>query len=257
MWCVQCRQEVPGIVAAGEGRFACPRCAEILCESNADSLPGTASDQGAADEGTSDDQDSAASRVDSWEVDEQLRHIQRLLRVERPDAAEQQLRLDESHPATPPGHIPELLTPNRNPSLQSAPSGSVLSAFAWAALLLGTMGFACGGILLGWSIWTERAELWNLGVPITLCGQIVLLLGLILQLDRLWHDSRRAAAKLDRVDRQLSQLHSGHRKLDAGPSSPSDAFYSHLSAGANPQLLLSDLKSQLDLLAAKLDEHDA
>ncbi len=133
----------------------------------------------------------------------------------------------------------------------------MISVFTWATLLLGTMGFACGGILLGWSIWAERTELWNLGVPITLCGQIVLLLGLILQLDRLWHDSRRAAAKLDRVDRQLSQLHSGSRRLDAGPASPSDAFYTHLSAGANPELLLSDLKSQLDLLAAKLDEHDA
>ena len=255
MWCTQCRQDVPGIVSAGEGRFACPRCAEILCESSADSLSGTASEVGA-----SDDQDSAASQVDSWEVDEQLRHIQRLLRVERPEekrsAAEQQLRLDASHPTPTPGHLAELLTPNRNPSRPSAASGAVLSAFTWAALLLGTMGFACGGILLGWSLWAERTELWNLGVPITLCGLIVLLLGLILQLDQLWHDSRRAAAKLDQVDRQLSQLNSGSRRLDAGPSSPSDAFYTHLSAGANPELLLSDLKSQLDLLAAKLDEHD-
>jgi hypothetical protein len=30
------------------------------------------------------------------------------------------------------------------------------------------------------------------------------------------------------------------------------AFYSHLADGASPQLLLTDLKSQLDLLAMKM-----
>ena len=33
---------------------------------------------------------------------------------------------------------------------------------------------------------------------------------------------------------------------------PSAAFYAHWAGGAAPQILLTDLKSQLDLLAVKL-----
>ncbi len=37
-------------------------------------------------------------------------------------------------------------------------------------------------------------------MPVALCGQVALLVGLVLQLDRLRHDSHHAAAKLDDVD---------------------------------------------------------
>ena len=40
--------------------------------------------------------------------------------------------------------------------------------------------------------------------------------------------------------------------LGTGHNSIGGAFYSHLAGGAGPELLLSDLKSQLDLLAVKI-----
>jgi hypothetical protein len=88
-------------------------------------------------------------------------------------------------------------------------------------------------------------------LPVALGGQIALLIGLLVKLDRLWHDNRRAAAKLDVVDEQLHELKTTTALLGTGQGSPT-AFYSHLAGGANPQLLLTDLKSQLDLLAMKI-----
>ena len=38
---------------------------------------------------------------------------------------------------------------------------------------------------------TGRQDLWAIGTPIILAGQIVLVLGLVLQLDRIWRDVAR------------------------------------------------------------------
>jgi hypothetical protein len=61
-------------------------------------------------------------------------------------------------------------------------------------------------------------------------------------------------AKLDQVDSQLDELRTVTRLLGSAHHSPAGAFYSHLADGAGPGLLLTDLKSQLDLLAMKLAE---
>jgi len=105
---------------------------------------------------------------------------------------------------------------------------------------------------LGWSLVAGRDELWNIGLPIAAGGQIALLVGLVLQLDRFWRDNHRTVSKLDEVDEKLRDLKTTATLLSTihGPSST--AFYTHLAGGANPQLLLSDLKSQLDLLAMKI-----
>ncbi len=113
------------------------------------------------------------------------------------------------------------------------------------------MALVCGGVLAGWSILGGRADLWGLGVPIALGGQFVLLLGLVLQLDRLWLDSRKASAKLEQVDNKLRELKQTTTLLGTGHGTPG-AFYAHFAEGASPSLLLTDLKSQLDLLALKL-----
>ena len=86
----------------------------------------------------------------------------------------------------------------------------------------------------------------------TLVGQIALLVGLVLQLDRLWHDNRESAAKLDNVDEQLHDLKASTTLLGASQGPAASVFYSHFAGGAGPQLLLTDLKSQIDLLAMKI-----
>jgi hypothetical protein len=128
-----------------------------------------------------------------------------------------------------------------------------LAVLAWTILSLGIMGFVCGLALMGWSMNTERQDLWGIGMPIILAGQIALVLGLILQLNRVWRDSRRAAARLETVDEQLHDLKTAATLLGA-THGPSSAFYAHWASGAGPEILLGDLKSQLDLLAVKLSK---
>jgi hypothetical protein len=125
---------------------------------------------------------------------------------------------------------------------------------AWSALSVGTMVLVCGAILLVWAVASDRGELWAVGLPAAVIGQVLLLVGLVLQLDRLWRDSRAAAAKLSKVDVQLHELRATTTLMGAGGASPGSAFYSHLAGGAGPHLLLNDLKGQLDLLAMKISQ---
>ena len=87
-------------------------------------------------------------------------------------------------------------------------------------------------------------------------GQIALLVGLVLQLDRLGHDNRDAADKLDDVDEQLSELKATTTLLGTSQGSAASVFYSHFANGAGPQILLTDLKSQIDLLAMKIAQDE-
>jgi hypothetical protein len=125
----------------------------------------------------------------------------------------------------------------------------LLTSFVFA---LGVASSACGGILLGWSLAGGGQQFWNVGLPVALVGQIALLAGLVLQIDRLWHDNRAAASKLDDVDQQIHKLKTTTMLLGTSQGPASATFYSHLASGAGPQLLLADLKGQLDLLAMKI-----
>ena len=53
------------------------------------------------------------------------------------------------------------------------------------------------------------------------------------------------------VDEQLHDLRTA-ATLPSAAHGPSGAFYAHWAGGAGPEILLADLKSQLDLLALKL-----
>jgi hypothetical protein len=134
-----------------------------------------------------------------------------------------------------------------------APGSRLLAVLAWTALWLGTTGSVCGLALIGWSMTTGQRNLWAIGTPIILAGQIVLILGLVLELDRIWRDNRWASARLETVDEQLHDLKTATTLLGTthGPSGP---FYAHWAGGAGPEILLGDLKGQLDLLAEKLAE---
>ncbi len=273
MWCKQCQQDVPAIGSAEGGPFCCPRCAQALGAQGAGSQPPGHDAKPPAADGTPTG-DSAAkgaastsSHYDSWELDEQLRHIRRVLdkssaegRHSRAAYDRELFRLDPPHVGgSSAGHFSGKPRAKRQATTQrgSVPSPLTwISLLTWTSLSLGTMIFACGGSLLIWSVLADRPDLWNVGLPIAAGGQILLLVGLILQLDRLWHDNRHAISKLDHVDEQLRDLGADTAMLHGDHASPSDAFYAHPADGAGPQLLLTDLKNQLDLLATKLDQLD-
>src|SRR5262249_37993020 len=102
------------------------------------------------------------------------------------------------------------------------------------------------------SLATGRADLWSLGMPITLGGQFALLLGLLLQLESLWEGNRNTVDKLDEVDDRLDDLKQTATLLSSSHSSQAQAIYVRMAGGASPHLLLADLKGQLDLLAVQM-----
>jgi len=259
MWCNRCQQDVPGIASYEGGKYCCPRCSGELHAS-----PGPSGVNVAPDEGRAAATEPEPPACDHWELDQQLQHIQQVLGADKLGAnkpnsghtgaayLQKAARLDPLHSGPAAWHPMHSTKSERAAKRKSTRPRPTTAGLVWAALSLGTMTFVCGGILLGWSIYADRSELWDLGMPIALCGQIALLIGLILQLDRLWHDSRQAADKLDDVDEQLHELKATTTMLGTTHGPSAGAFYTHLANGAGPELLLSDLKGQLDLLAVKL-----
>ena len=127
------------------------------------------------------------------------------------------------------------------------------SSFAcWLLLSLGVALFACGGALIGFSLMGDREELWNVGTPLALAGQAAFLIGLVLQLDVIWHQSRLTSRSVSHLDDRLAKLQDFRESSEQTSNQPAHAFYQDMADGASPQVLLNDLKGQLDLLADKL-----
>jgi hypothetical protein len=64
--------------------------------------------------------------------------------------------------------------------LPNMPSAEARSGFlAWLFLAGGLMAFACGAVMLGWSVVEGRDDLWSLGIPLALGGQGAIIFGLL------------------------------------------------------------------------------
>lgn len=264
MWCKCCQQDVPAVVLADSRGYGCPRCSTPM---NDQPAPGTedGSREAGADrhrEVERGSHDSLDGDYDAWELEERLRHIQRVLRVDaetdgaqRADspAGQPVWRIDAAHERP---SAPHRRKKRRKQAAAARKPGPLLSLVTWTALSFGMMALACGGVLLGWSVLGARQELWAIGLPIALAGQVLLLIGFVLQIDRLRLDNRDTASKLHAVDERLDDLKSTTSLLGSTHSPPAASFYAHFAAGASPQILLSDLKGQLDLLAVRISQDE-
>ena len=192
--------------------------------------------------------------LDDWALDVELQRLHRLVTAAMPPSTAQL-------PAMPPAFSWQSAKSETANSANPAQASLAVSRVAprrrasilvWSLVGFGIMAFVCGAILLAWSLIAGRGELWTLGMPVCLAGQLGLLLGLVFQLSRLWDDNRQTATQLASVDQRLDDLKQTATLLTTGHSAPAQSFYAHLAGGANPQLLLADLKSQLDLLAVQM-----
>ncbi len=259
MWCKDCRQDVPALLSGDKQTFCCPRCGGTLCAESGTGCQPVLQAENDTETGYS------PPCYDDWETGEELSEIGRALRgtkhVERQAKAiyrRESMRFDQPHADLPLRHAPAAEQPFRRRKTTTEKRGAAPSALTWLSLALGTIGFVCGGVLMGWSLATGRQEFWfwTIGAPVALVGQIALLVGMVLQLDRMRRDNRRAAAKLDNVDEQLRDLKTTTTLLSTSHGPASTTFYSHFAGGASPQLLLTDLKSQLDLLAIRIAQDE-
>lgn len=260
MWCHNCGQDVPRVASPESGRMCCLRCGkpvgqEPSARSQRDSAP--VGDRAASD---CDVPGRRPSGYDGWALDEDLRHVGRLLgtadRAERP-RSKRRLRIDAAHDG-PLGPHPHQGARAAKPAPgEGSVVGALVGAIAWLTLTLGLMTSTCGGVLLVWAAVARRSDLWDVGLPIALVGLLGLVVAMVLQLDRLAGDHRRTAARLAQFDSRLVQLRrdAAMSSADARPAGAS--FYSHLAGGASPELLLTDLKSQLELLTERLGQPES
>jgi hypothetical protein len=205
MWCTNCRQDVPGIASQAEagpssgGPLVCIRCGTIFLAKNGRSTSaGLAASPGATLAAASEpDADSAPADLpaafDSWELEERLRHVKRLLapppvRESRSAASNLEFRIDAGSTSERRSEASQAAARNEAP-VEQAGRGAWASLAAWSAIAIGLAALTCGGVLCGWSLAQGRDELWAIGLPLLLGGQMTLLIGLLLQLRRIWRDS--------------------------------------------------------------------
>ena len=269
MWCTNCQQDVPAIAQGDTAR--CASCGRFLVRNKAANFPndvhGTVDDAefgpaiagsiaAAADADLPDDGD--------WLLDDEMERLRSEFNLPHsslslsmsPEAFSSGAdsgtaaatsygeRSNLSQPA-------ESIVRSTSTHRVSRPNSSA-GILAWTILSLGLMAFSCGGLLLAWSFIGHRNDLWNVGLPIALAGQFGLLLGLVMQLDHLWHANRRTADTLAQVDERLAEINHATALLQTSGHSPAKSFYVHQAENAHPHLQLSDLKGQLDQLANKL-----
>ena len=188
--------------------------------------------------------------LDDWELEDELNEAQQLVASLGVGAQESTaIRFDEAHF---PGATRESTSNRPHPRRLKQRQPAQSSFFSWCMLSLGLMAFVFGAVLIGWSFAEDRPDLWRLGLPFTLGGQVVLIVGLVFHLDGLSRSNREAAETLDELDSQLAELRHATSLLSTTHSSPAQSFYVHMADGASPNLLLADLKGQLDLLASRL-----
>ncbi len=265
MWCSTCQQDVPGIAHAASRRIVCSRCQQPL----GGKKPAHA--ERICDDGIELDEPAAAAvaaappRLDEWSARQRVRDLGRELRRPTLAVATTATRLphgrrrfdppqnffDQLEHATAPPAITPLTQNNPVPNIGSR-HGRAGQYVAWLVVLSGSLALAAGIGLIAWSLAAERMIHWNLALGLALGGQGTLILGLALVVSRLWRNSRYAMAKLHDVHASLGQLQQTADAITAMRCGGAPAFYADLVRGASPQVLLANLKGQLDQLATRL-----
>lgn len=123
--------------------------------------------------------------IDDWELDEQLKHVERLLAAFRPPSARHSLAssLDENAASDLRIDAPIEKSSQANAPPAQAERPWTIGAFCvWLMVTVSWTALACGGALSGWGWYIHRDDFWNLGLPILFGGQLGLLMGLMLQL---------------------------------------------------------------------------
>lgn len=284
MWCNSCQQEVPGVVTPEDsGSLSCARCSQTVanqwgddvsrdaqaideCEFNLDEKPVERDPGGEADPVLSGYQDSTDLEFD-WELNDDVNTLERIYRDLSGIGNCGPLSQDQGGPvqdslAANPVHYPAVASNMSSPPLVVAPravpvADKSIHFFSWSALTLGLMAVVCGGSLMAWAYFGARSELWTIGVVAAGIGQISLLIGLILHLDKLWHSSRENSQTLGSLHYRLADLR--HTTSMLHSSSPTEAAVPqiHIDAAVETEAKLASLKGQLDQLTSQVQQQQA
>jgi hypothetical protein len=273
MWCSTCQQDVPGLGSPSGGELRCGKCGESLpAVSQQIAVTCAASDESTPALPSSTTDCSNLEKLlrqgplveDDWALEAELRGVQRLLGSlkSRSTIVAEPVAVHAPHAAPAAWHAAgqapagEATAPNTaaDSVIRDAAAQPNSHLIAWMILSFGLATFACGAVLLGWSLVAKRDDLWPMGMPLALIGQAGLILGLVLQLDGLWHTNRKTARALSELDGELRNVRHVTKLLSTSHASSAQSFYSHLAESASPRTRLSDLKQQIDRLAHRASQ---
>ena len=291
MWCNSCQQEVPGVVTPEDsGNLSCARCsqtvanhwgddvsrdAEVIdeCDFNLDEEPVNLDEEpverdpgGEADPVLSGHQDSTDLEFD-WELNDDVNTLERIYRDLSgigncgPLSEGQGSPVHDSLAANP-VHYPAVASNMSSPPLVVAPravpvADKSIHFFSWSALTLGLMALVCGGSLMAWAYFGARSELWTIGVVAAGVGQIGLLIGLILHLDKLWHSNRENSQTLGSLHYRLADLRHTTSMLHSSSQTEAAVPQIHIDAAVKTEAKLASLKGQLDQLTSQVQQQQA
>lgn len=255
MWCNHCQLDVPVVARSERGPVFCPSCRGKL----SNSLPGkwqpSPADTGIELEAF--DRQEAGNRLSpprSLEVEEQTR--QRLRQIRRQLQSSPHGR-QVAPPIAPPAAWmaeppeAELHAITRNTAEPLRRTTTVTRTISML-LLLGIVGFAAGIALLGWASAFGIGMVWQWGLTMTLAAEGTLIVALVWMAVRLWRNSRCVNRQLQTVGEQINQIEHATGTLAGSRLSSSQLYYDHFSRGMSPQMLVANLRGQVEQLARRM-----
>lgn len=256
MWCSHCHQEVPAIASPAGSPRSCAKCQRDLKFTANSSLADTGISLESYAEQSFVEQNSAAPLDDLVQAEsrEKLRRIGRQLRA--PYA--QRVSWDappfwERVSLEAPGASPQLRSISRQARREDVEQQHNRKSWLLSFLLAsGILGFVGGAVALVWSAAFNRVTVWQWGLTTTIAAEGLLIVGLTWMAARLWHNSRRLNHQLRGMDEQFAEIHELAGSLTARQLSSSQHYYHHFSQVANPQMLVANLRGQIDQLAERM-----
>ena len=246
MWCAACQQDVPGVAAsAADTTITCARCGQRLSRR-------------AGSESASVPFENLPEFVEleDWEFAETIQQAERLVRSVVNDSSAA-CRHHRPVRSSKPGRRVTASSTDLRPSAtgelaQRDTSANSPTSLPWLIMAFGLAVFVCGAVLTAWSVVQQHPVMWQIGLPLVLGGQVAILAVVIWQLDSVWNSNRATFVALHAVDQQVHELVSQWEALQQCTDTPDQPFYRHLAEEASPEVLLADLKDQLDLLSERL-----
>lgn len=196
MWCSTCQQEVPGVRSSANGELACVRCGRPADEpghSAVGAAPQTAEERERLLRNLEHWSDHPLlAELDDWELGEQLRHVERLLAMHPPADGPGQVALADNKLSP----LALRHDPRRLRRAKGTTALHVARVLAWGTIALGMVAVVCGAVLMAVAQLRGRSDLWGVGIPLFVVGQLGLVIGLVADADLARRKTRRQAASV-------------------------------------------------------------
>jgi hypothetical protein len=201
MWCTNCQQDVPALASGDTAR--CAQCGRFL-KRRADAPFAISASSAAVDDFSPPNfalpvPEAPVSPSDDWLLQQQVRHLQRRLRLsDSADFAPAFSPVAASEPTTI--KFPTTSVRRRSPIA------------AWIMIVLGSIAFICGAAVITLATISGHDDPLCLGIPLALAGHLGLTFGLVLQLSHLSRANHRLAEMLESTNSHVQQMNAANHR---------------------------------------------